>query len=86
MPNKHYTYIARCRSGVLYTGYTNDLERRAEKHNRGKGAKFTRGRGPVEIIYFEEFPSKSAAMVREAEIKRLTKPEKLKMIVVTENE
>lgn len=86
MSGKHFAYIVRCRDGVLYTGYTNDLERRIRHHNEGKGAKFTRGRGPLEIVYFEEFTTKSEAMMREAEIKRLTRPEKLKLIGEMEND
>lgn len=78
--DRHFTYIIRCSDGTLYTGYTNDLEQRLVKHNNGKGAKFTRGKGPVELVYFETFQSKSQAMVREAEIKKLKRAEKLKLI------
>jgi len=85
LADKHYTYIVRCCSGVLYTGYTTDLPKRIETHNRGEGAKFTRGRGPVELVYFEEFTSKSEAMSREAYIKSLPRTKKLKMIAVMED-
>lgn len=77
---RHFTYIIRCSDGTLYTGYTNDLEQRVVKHNNGKGAKFTRGKGPVELVYFETFQNKSQAMVREAEIKKMSRAEKLKLI------
>ncbi len=80
MKDKHFAYIIRCSNGTLYTGYTNDLGQRVVKHNTGKGAKFTRGKGPVELIYFETFQSKSQAMVREAEIKKMTRAKKLKLI------
>ncbi|WP_418791300.1 16S rRNA (cytidine(1402)-2'-O)-methyltransferase [Phosphitispora sp. TUW77] len=80
MTFKFYTYILKCSDGRLYTGYTNDLEKRIAKHNSGKGAKFTRGRGPVELMFFEECPSKEHAMTREAEIKRLTRKDKLQII------
>ncbi|MHB9093751.1 MAG: GIY-YIG nuclease family protein [Eubacteriales bacterium] len=86
MESKYFTYIVRCRNGVLYTGYTNDVDRRVKKHNQSKGAKFTRGRGPIEVVYTEKFCTKGEAMVREAEIKRLTRPEKLKLIAVMEND
>lgn len=62
------------------------MEDRVNKHNLGKGAKFTRGRGPVKIVYYEEFEIKGEAMVREAQIKRLIKAEKLKLIAVMEHE
>lgn len=80
MTVKFYTYILKCSDGRLYTGYTNDLEKRIAKHNTGKGAKFTRGRGPVELMFSEECPSKEQAMTREAEIKKLTRQEKLEII------
>ena len=83
---KYYTYILRCSDGVLYTGYTVNLAQRLLQHNNGKGAKFTRGRGPVEVVYFEIFPTKSQAMTREIEIKRLTRIEKLKLISGDYNE
>lgn len=86
MERLYYTYILRCQNGILYTGYTNNIEKRVEKHNLNKGAKFTRGRGPVEVVYTAEFPTKGEAMVREAQIKRLSKSEKLKLIAVIEND
>lgn len=78
--DSHFTYIIRCSNGTLYTGYTNDLKQRIAKHNIGKGAKFTRGKGPVELVYFETFQSKSQAMIREAKIKKMKRSEKLKLI------
>ena len=72
----HYTYMLKCKDGTYYTGYTNDLEKRVQAHNEGKGAKYTKGRGPVELIYFEEYEDKSIAMRREWEIKRLTRSQK----------
>ena len=76
----YYTYIVRCSDDSLYTGYTNDLDNRIEAHNSGRGAKYTRGRGPVELVYFEEHPTKEEAMSREWQIKRLTRSEKEKII------
>lgn len=73
----YYTYIVKCSDGTLYCGYAADIRARVEKHNRGEGAKYTRSRLPVELIYCEEFESKSEAMRRECEIKRLTREEKL---------
>jgi putative endonuclease len=86
MANKYFTYILRCNEGILYTGYTNNLQQRLNKHNQGKGAKFTRGRGPVEIVYVEEFPTRGEAIAREIKIKKMRRPEKLKMIAVMNND
>ena len=76
----HYTYIVKCSDGTYYTGYTNDLEKRLLAHNAGKGAKYTRNRLPVEMVYFEEYEDKSEAMKREYAIKRLTRKQKEKLI------
>lgn len=76
----NYTYILRCKDGTLYTGWTNDLERRVAAHNAGTGSKYTRTRRPVELIYYESFPTKSEAMRQEVQIKRLTRAEKLCLI------
>lgn len=76
----NYTYILRCSDGSLYTGWTNNLEGRIKMHNSGKGAKYTRSRGPVELVYFEEFLTKNEAMGREAAIKKMKRSEKLKLI------
>ncbi|RPF52244.1 GIY-YIG nuclease family protein [Aquisalibacillus elongatus] len=76
----HYTYMLRCRDKSLYTGYTNDLDKRLKKHLEGKASKFTRTRLPVEIVYYETFETKSEAMSREAKIKQLSKVEKESLI------
>ena len=76
----NYTYIVKCRDGSLYTGWTNNLEKRIEDHNAGRGAKYTKARRPVVLVYMEEFPTKQEAMKREWEIKRLSRKEKLSMI------
>lgn len=68
--------MVRCKDGSLYTGWTNDLEKRIKAHNEGKGAKYTRSRGPVELVYTEEYETKQEAMSREVKIKHLTKTEK----------
>lgn len=75
-----YVYILKCSDDSLYTGYTVDLEKRLITHNRGKASKYTRGRLPVELVYYEELPSKSDALKREYEIKQMERPKKLKMI------
>ena len=80
MDNKPCVYILRCKDGTLYTGWTNDFEKRLQAHNSGKGAKYTRGRTPVEVVYTEECESYSAALKREYAIKQLTRQEKLEMI------
>ena len=75
-----YVYILLCGDGTLYTGYTNDLERRLAVHNAGKGAKYTRSRLPVCLKYWEVLPNKSSALRRERAIKSLTRREKLALI------
>lgn len=80
MINLCYVYILRCRDDSLYTGYTVDLEKRLLTHNSGKASKYTRGRLPVELVYFEELPSKSEALKREYEIKQMERTKKLKLI------
>lgn len=77
---KNYTYIVQCNDGTLYTGWTNDLDRRIQAHNAGHGAKYTRSRLPVTLIYFEEHPTKEAAMSREFHIKKMSRDEKLSLI------
>lgn len=76
----YYVYILRCGDGSLYTGITTDVSRRAAVHNSGKGAKYTRSRLPVTVVYQEPQPDKSAALRREMEIKAMTRVEKLKLI------
>lgn len=73
-------YILRCADGTLYTGMTDDIKHRIAAHNAGKGAKYTRGRGPVEIVYRECCESRSAALKRECAIKKLPRPQKLTLI------
>jgi putative endonuclease len=75
-----YTYIARCNDNSLYTGYCKDINSREKKHNLGKGAKYTKQRRPIKIIYSEEFKSKVEAMRREREIKKFSKINKEKLI------
>lgn len=76
----NYTYILKCSDGSLYTGWTNDLDRRINDHNAGKGAKYTKARRPVELVYYETFSTKEEAMKREYAIKQMTRRMKLKMI------
>jgi len=76
---KNYTYVLKCSDNSLYTGWTNDIEKRLKSHNEGKGAKYTRARTPVELVYLEEFDTKEAAMKREAAIKKMSRAEKLKL-------
>ena len=83
---KNVTYILECNDNSLYTGWTNDITHRLKMHNEGKGAKYTRGRGPVELVYLEEFETKQEAMSREAKIKRLTRKEKLLLIETYQQE
>ncbi len=80
----NYTYILRCSDGSLYTGWTNNLEKRIKDHNDGKGAKYTKPRRPVVLAYYEEFQTKEEAMRREWEIKQLTRQAKMRMIKAKE--
>jgi len=80
-----YVYILRCADGTLYTGITDDVERRLAAHRAGKGAKYTRGRGPLELAYTEELPDKSSALKREIAIKRLPRQKKLELCNMCEN-
>ena len=75
-----YIYILRCGDDTLYTGITDDVEKRFAAHCTGKGAKYTRGRGPLTLVYTEEVEDKSAALKREHAIKKLPRAEKLKLI------
>ena len=75
-----YAYMLVCADGTLYTGWTNDLEKRVAAHNAGQGAKYTRGRGPVRLCYYEALPDKVTALRREAEIKRLPRRAKMALI------
>ena len=78
-----YVYMLRCGDGTLYTGITDDVDRRLAAHRSGKGAKYTRGRGPLELVYTEEQPDKSAALRREMEIKKLRREQKEALIAKT---
>lgn len=79
-----YLYILRCGDGSLYTGITTDVERRFKTHCQGKGAKYTRGRGPLTLVYRETCGSHSQALKRELEIKALPRQEKEKLVVTEE--
>jgi len=76
----NYVYIVECSDSTFYTGWTNNLEKRIAMHSNGTGAKYTKGRGPVKLIYNEEFEDKKDAMKREYEIKKLTRKAKLILI------
>jgi len=75
-----YVYILKCADGTLYTGITNDLEARLKKHNSGKGAKYTRGRTPVEIVHSQQWSDKSRALKAEFSLKKKTRAQKLALI------
>ena len=76
----NYVYILRCADDTLYCGWTTDLEHRVKTHNSGKGAKYTRSRLPVELVWYESFEDKTEALSREWHIKRLSREEKLKLM------
>lgn len=77
----YYVYILECNDGTLYTGYTSNVENRVKQHNKGIGAKYTRGRVPCRLVYVEEFQTKSGAMSREWYIKhKISRDDKLKLI------
>ena len=76
----YYIYILECADNTLYTGYTNDLDNRLKVHNQGKGAKYTRARLPVNLVYKEEFEDKSDACKREYHIKHMTRKKKEELI------
>lgn len=73
-------YILRCGDGSLYTGVTSDLEKRIEQHRNGEGARYTRGRGPLELVFEESFPDRGSAQKREMEIKGMDRSRKLKLL------
>ena len=81
----NYTYMVLCKDDTLYTGWTNDLQKRLVSHNAGTGAKYTKSRRPVTMVYAEEHAEKRDAMRREAQIKRLSRHEKLAMIASEQN-
>ena len=76
----YHVYVLRCSDNTFYTGYTSDVERRVREHDAGDGAKYTRGRTPVELVHVEAFDSQSAAMSREYEIKQYTRAEKERLV------
>ena len=80
---QHLVYILECKDNTLYTGYTNDLQTRLMMHRSGKGAKYTRGRGPFQVVYVKYFVTKEEALQREYQIKQLTRTEKLRLIKET---
>lgn len=76
----NYTYIVRCSDGSYYTGWTNNLEKRIQDHNSGHGAKYTKSRRPVELVYYEEFETKEEAMRREYAVKKMKRRQKTELI------
>ena len=76
----NYTYILKCRDNSLYTGWTNDIDKRLKAHNDGKGAKYTKSRPPVELIYYEKYETKEEAMKREYAIKHMTRRAKEELL------
>lgn len=84
--HKHIVYILKCKDDTLYTGYTNNLQRRLQLHKSGKGAKYTRGRGPFKVVLVEEYSTKKQAMQREYKIKQLTRKEKINLIQMNQKE
>ena len=77
LEKRNVVYVLACADGTLYTGWTDDLEKRIKTHNAGRGAKYTRSRRPVRLAYCEEVSDRSAALRREAQIKRMTRAQKL---------
>ena len=82
----NYTYIVRCADGTFYTGWTNDIEKRIQAHNSGGGAKYTRSRLPVTLVYYESYETKEEAMSREWHIKRMTRAQKMKLFSDRQNQ
>ena len=76
----HYVYVLECADDTYYTGYTTDVERRVAEHDAGEGAKYTRGRTPVELVHVEEYETRSAAMSREHGIKSLSRRQKERLV------
>lgn len=76
----HIVYMLKCKDESLYTGYTTDLERRVRMHTEGTGAKYTRGRGPFQVVFIEKHETKEAALQREYAIKQLSRQEKVMLI------
>lgn len=82
----NYVYIVECSDKTYYTGWTNNLEKRIKMHSSGTGAKYTKGRGPVKLVYYEEFCDKKEAMKREYVIKKLTRSKKEELIKTYETQ
>ena len=80
MKKKDCVYILECNDGTLYTGWTNDIDKRFKAHNDGKGAKYTKGRRPLKLVYLEELETKSEALKRGNKIKKMTKDKKRQLI------
>ena len=78
--NQYYFYVLECSDGSYYAGYTNDVTRRVKMHNQGKGAKYTRGRTPVSIVYKKDFSTKSEALKAEYQFKQLDRKEKEQVV------
>ncbi len=79
--NEHFFYVLTCKDGSLYGGYTNNLEKRIKMHNDGKGAKYTRGRGPVELTYYRCYENKGDALRAEYNFKQLTRKKKDEFLI-----
>lgn len=86
MEKHHYVYILECKDDTLYTGYTTDPSRRLKEHNKGVGAKYTRIRLPVKLVYSQKLETRGNALSREYEIKKLKRENKLKLINSNQNE
>lgn len=80
MSEPWFVYVLRCADGTLYTGLTNDVARRVDLHNQGRGARYTRGRLPVELVYIEEAGSRADATRREAAVKRMSRAAKMRLV------
>lgn len=78
---EHVVYMLKCKDNTLYTGYTNNLTRRLQMHTEGKGAKYTRGRGPFEVVFKEAYSTKKKAMQREYQLKQLSRKNKQQLII-----
>ncbi|PSQ75932.1 MAG: hypothetical protein BRD35_07575 [Bacteroidetes bacterium QH_7_62_13] len=83
---EHFVYIVECSDDTYYTGYTTNVERRVDEHNDGTGAKYTRGRRPVELVHVESFGSQSEAMQREHAIKQLARSAKGELVAADQNQ